>query len=74
MLCCLHILLFWYFILPTCQFVQKDIFLPAWQRKQEKQELQMELERQFERIYVTSGKIQANSEQSTRNVCRLHLR
>ena len=35
--------------------LKKEIFLPAWQRDQEKNELQHELERKFERIYADSS-------------------
>ena len=35
--------------------LKTEIFLPPWQREQEKFEKQMSLERQFERIYATAG-------------------
>jgi hypothetical protein len=35
--------------------IPKDIFLPAWQREQNKNELQLDLERQFEKIYEDSN-------------------
>ena len=35
--------------------IPKEIFLPAWQRQQEKNEIQLELEREFEKIYADSS-------------------
>jgi hypothetical protein len=35
--------------------IPKEIFLPAWQRQQEKNEVQIELEREFEKIYADSN-------------------
>ena len=35
--------------------IPKEIFLPSWQRQQEKNEHQLELERQFEKIYVDAN-------------------
>ena len=37
--------------------IPKEIFLPAWQRQQEKNELQLELERKFEKIYADASKL-----------------
>ena len=36
--------------------IPKEIFMPAWQRQQEKNEVQLELERAFEKIYADSSK------------------
>lgn len=35
--------------------IPKEIFLPSWQRDQEKNEMQYDLERQFEKIYADSN-------------------
>jgi hypothetical protein len=35
--------------------IPKEIFLPTWQREQEKNDVQLELEREFEKIYVGSN-------------------
>ena len=35
--------------------IPKEIFLPAWQREQNKNEMQLDMERQFEKIYVDSN-------------------
>ncbi|CAF0887195.1 unnamed protein product [Brachionus calyciflorus] len=35
--------------------IPKEIFVPSWQREQDKNEFQLELERQFEKIYVDTN-------------------
>lgn len=36
--------------------IPKEIYVPAWQRDQEKNEMQYDLERKFEQIYADSSK------------------
>jgi len=35
--------------------IPREVFVPAWQREQEKKEMQYDLERQFEKIYADSS-------------------
>ena len=47
--------------LTTFNSLKKEIFLPSWQRSQQKNELQLELEREFEKIYSDSSKFKLQS-------------